>query len=137
MVEREGIYVGNREITERYVGNKLVWGKWIKIGEVYGINAPKLAIRNQASVTIEVPTKNVFISHPRHNSVKTKQVKIVDNYNNRIFYARFVHLVDGYAEDSSAYSIGRGYYVGIDFTTQEEAQQFVNSGNQTYTFYIR
>lgn len=137
MVEREGIYVGNREISERYVGDKLVWGKWIKIGEVYGINAPKLHRRNQASVTIEVKRDDIFISHPRFNMEKTKQVKIVNNYNNRIFYARFVSLVDGYSEDSSAYSIGMGYYVVIDFITQEEAQQFVNSGNQNYTFYIR
>ena len=48
MVEREGIYVGNKEISERYVGDKLVWGKWIRIVEVYGINANKISRRNKA-----------------------------------------------------------------------------------------
>ena len=34
MVEREGIYVGNKEITERYVGDKLVWSKFRYINSI-------------------------------------------------------------------------------------------------------
>lgn len=26
-MEREGIYVGNKEVTQRYIGNRLVWEK--------------------------------------------------------------------------------------------------------------
>ena len=29
MATREGIYVGGHEIIERYVGNRLVWSKWV------------------------------------------------------------------------------------------------------------
>lgn len=137
MVEREGIYVGNREVIERYVGNRLVWGKWIRIGTIYGINAPKQNVINKNVVTIESQYENVFISHPRFNREKTKQVKILDVEHNRTFYAQFTFLANSYRGYSSAYTIGQGYYVVIEFRTQEEARQFVNNGHQTYTFYIR
>ena len=44
MATREGIYVGSKDIIERYVGNKLVWSKWIRIGSVRSINSPNSCI---------------------------------------------------------------------------------------------
>lgn len=35
MATREGIYVGGHEIVERYVGNRLVWEKWVISGVFY------------------------------------------------------------------------------------------------------
>lgn len=35
MATREGIYVGGHEIIERYVGNRLVWEKWVTVGVFY------------------------------------------------------------------------------------------------------
>ena len=32
MATREGIYVGGKDIVERYVGDKLVWSKWVYVG---------------------------------------------------------------------------------------------------------
>ena len=34
MATREGIYVGGREIVERYVGSRLVWEKWVFVKKV-------------------------------------------------------------------------------------------------------
>ena len=36
MKTREGIYFGNREIVERYVGDKLIWEKWKEILVIEG-----------------------------------------------------------------------------------------------------
>lgn len=33
---REGIYVGSREVTQRYVGTQLVWEKRIRVLELFG-----------------------------------------------------------------------------------------------------
>ena len=33
---REGIYVGSREVTQRYVGAQLVWEKRIRVLELFG-----------------------------------------------------------------------------------------------------
>ena len=33
---REGIYIGNKEIKQRYVGTKLVWEKRIRVLELFG-----------------------------------------------------------------------------------------------------
>lgn len=32
---REGIYIGNKEVTQRYVGNQLVWEKRIRVLELF------------------------------------------------------------------------------------------------------
>ncbi|MEL0446347.1 hypothetical protein WKI23_07585 [Streptococcus pneumoniae] len=32
---REGIYIGNKEITQRYVGTRLVWEKRIRVLELF------------------------------------------------------------------------------------------------------
>lgn len=33
---REGIYVGRKEVTQRYVGTQLVWEKRIRVLEIFG-----------------------------------------------------------------------------------------------------
>lgn len=35
MATREGIYVGGHEIVQRYVGNRLVWEKWVIVAVFY------------------------------------------------------------------------------------------------------
>ncbi len=83
MATREGIYVGDREITQRYVGSRLVWEKvkWIYKTEtdvreisVYG-NEITITFR---SVLFE-RTLNVF-RDPFYNRVQTGA-----GDNNRVF----------------------------------------------------
>ena len=35
---REGIYIGNKEVTQRYVGTQLVWEKRIRVLELFAKN---------------------------------------------------------------------------------------------------
>lgn len=35
-MDREGIYVGGREVIQRYVGTQLVWEKRIRVLEIFG-----------------------------------------------------------------------------------------------------
>ena len=87
MATREGIYVGGKDIIERYVGDKLVWSKWIRIGSVRSINSPKSFTSTVASMDINNSSR--FINHPRYGRGRTKKVKIVDNNNNsNVLYLR-------------------------------------------------
>ena len=40
MATREGIYVGGKDIIERYVGDKLVWSKWVYVGNYQNLRTP-------------------------------------------------------------------------------------------------
>lgn len=135
MATREGIYVGGKDIIERYVGNKLVWSKWIRIGSVRSINSPKSFTSTVASMDISNSSR--FINHPRYGRGRTKKVKIVDNNNNsNVFLAKYALIGDKYDSDSG-YLLGLGFYCFIEFETEADKNAFLNNRSSDYTFYIR
>ena len=135
MATREGIYVGGKDIIERYVGNKLVWSKWIRIGSVQSINSPRSFSSTVASMDVNGSSR--FINHPRYVRGKTKKVKIVDNNNNsNVFFAEYAFINSRYDSDSVYYS-GLGSHCFIEFETETEKNVFLNNRSQSYTFYIR
>lgn len=135
MATREGIYVGGKEIFERYVGTRLVWSKWIRIGSVRSINSPKSYNSTVASMDINGSSR--FINHPRYGRGKTKKVKIVDEDNNsNVFFAKYAFMNNQY-ESGGTYLLGSGYYCFIEFETETEKNAFLNNRSSRYTFYIR
>ena len=135
MATREGIYVGGKDIVERYVGDKLVWSKWIRIGSVRSINSPKSYNSTVASMDINGSSR--FINHPRYGRGKTKKVKIVDEDNNsNVFFAKYAFMNNQY-ESGGTYLLGSGYYCFIEFETETEKYAFLNNRSSRYTFYIR
>jgi hypothetical protein len=135
MATREGIYVGGKDIIERYVGDKLVWSKWIRIGSVRSINSPKSFTSTVASMDIN--TSSRFINHPRYGRGRTKKVKIVDNNNNsNVFFAKYALISNRYDSDGG-YLSGLGYYCFVEFETETDKNAFLNNRSSDYTFYIR
>lgn len=135
MATREGIYVGGHEIIERYVGDKLVWSKWIRIGTARSINSPRSL--NSTTVSMDINNSSRFINHPRYGRGKTKKVKIVDeNNNSNVFFAKFAFIGDRYESDG-AYLYGLGDHCFIEFETETDKNVFLNNKSQNYTFYIR
>ncbi len=135
MATREGIYVGGKDIIERYVGNKLVWSKWIRIGSMRSINSPKSL--NSTVASMEINNSSRFINHPRYGRGKTKKVKIVDNDNNsNVFFAKYVSINDWYGANGIRISV-LGFHCFIEFETETEKNSFLNNRSQSYTFYIR
>lgn len=135
MATREGIYVGGHEIIERYVGDKLVWSKWIRIGTARSINSPRSL--NSTTVSMDINNLSRFINHPRYGRGKTKKVKIVDeNNNSNVFFAKFAFIGDQYESDG-AYLYGLGDHCFIEFETETDKNVFLNNKSQNYTFYIR
>ena len=135
MATREGIYVGGKDIIERYVGDKLVWSKWIRIGSVRSINRPRSFSSTVASMDVNGSSR--FINHPRYGRGRTKKVKIVDeNNNSNVFFAKYVFISNRYESDG-IYLSGLGDHCFIEFETETEKNSFLNNRSQSYTFYIR
>lgn len=135
MATREGIYVGGKDIIERYVGDKLVWSKWIRIGYVKSINSPRSF--NSTTASMDINNSSRFINHPRFGRGKTKKVKIVDDNNNsNVFFAKYVFINNWYESDSTPLS-GLGDHCYVEFETETEKNAFLNNKSQNYTFYIR
>ena len=135
MATREGIYVGGKDIIERYVGTRLVWSKWIRIGSVRSINTPKSY--NSTVASMDINDSSRFINHPRYGRGKTKKVKIVDeNNNSNVFFAKYAFTNNQY-ESGGTYLLGSGYYCFIEFETETEKNTFLNNRSSSYTFYIR
>ena len=135
MATREGIYVGGKDIIERYVGTRLVWSKWIRIGSVRSINTPKSY--NSTVASMDINDSSRFINHPRYGRGKTKKVKIVDeNNNSNVFFAKYAFTNNRY-ESGGTYLLGSGYYCFIEFETETDKNAFLNNRSSDYTFYIR
>lgn len=135
MATREGIYVGGKDIIERYVGTRLVWSKWIRIGSVRSINTPKSY--NSTVASMDINTSSRFINHPRYGRGKTKKVKIVDkNNNSNVFFAKYAFTNNQY-ESGGTYLLGSGYYCFVEFETETDKNAFLNNRSSDYTFYIR
>lgn len=135
MATREGIYVGGKDIIERYVGTRLVWSKWIRIGSVRSINTPKSY--NSTVASMDINDSSRFINHPRYGRGKTKKVKIVDeNNNSNVFFAKYAFTNNQY-ESGGTYLLGSGYYCFVEFETETDKNAFLNNRSSDYTFYIR
>lgn len=135
MATREGIYVGGHEIVERYVGDKLVWSKWIRIGTVRSINRARSL--NSTTASMDINNSSRFIDHPRYGRGKTKKVKIIDDDNiNNVFFAKYAFISNQYESDG-VYLSGLGDHCFVEFETETDKNVFLNNRSQNYTFYIR
>lgn len=106
-MEREGIYVGNKEVSQRYIGVKLVWEK-IKLlfnGNVsisYDRNNSRIILSKDFSQNhikaVEISGQNISIS-----SVENKQDKTYITFNESV--AKF--------EQKTGFNQYRSYYGSI------------------------
>lgn len=106
-MEREGIYVGNKEVTQRYIGSRLVWEK-IKLlfnGNIsisYDRDNSKIILNNDFSQstikTLEINGQKISFS-----SVENKQDKTYITFNESV--AQF--------EQKTGFNRYRSYYGSI------------------------
>lgn len=110
---REGIYIGGREIVERYVGDKLVWKKWKFLGS-WTLKAK--GSRLQHAKTISFTFSENKNPESNFDSGEDKPVRI--NYSNK--------------NGSWSMVIVRAYYVDyfygkelvLDFKNPYDADEF-------------
>lgn len=117
---REGIYVGGREIVERYVGSKLVWQKWRFLKRFSNLFYASIYQYNKRQVEISAPYESLKGVTFGTNASKVKVINYT-NYGTEVFYAKSVD-VWGSNTGENNYNDARQIY--ITFNTQEEASDF-------------
>nr|DAE16312.1 MAG TPA: hypothetical protein [Siphoviridae sp. ctKyp3] len=91
MATREGIYVGGHEIVERYVGNQLVWSKWIFVGSFQ--NLPTPSDSGQYLFFNRMANNQTFNTKYRDETkVREVKIRIQSSYNTAYVYAKYVQI---------------------------------------------
>lgn len=134
MATREGIYVGGKDIIERYVGDKLVWSKWVYVGNYQNLRTPS---ESQGYLVFDPIFSNGFNDKYRDES-KVKDVKVrIQHRNNTVttVYAKYAQLYRRYTGEDN-YSIGSSLY--ISFKDDNQRQVFKNnftSGDSLFFYF--
>lgn len=133
---REGIYVGSREIIQRYVGTKLVWEKvTIQFDEILRFTSNRFGSFWRFGST-ERAFIDLGISERRPyglDGIEDCNVLKLQN-SNKIFEVRVVisQRDTGY---STSYQRRYNYQLFVIFKNTDEVQDFIsNKYNETYIF---
>lgn len=133
---REGIYVGSREIIQRYVGTRLVWEKvTIQFDEILRFTSNRFGSFLRFGST-ERAFIDLGISERRPyglDGIEDCNVVKLQN-SNKIFEVRVVisQRDTGY---STSYQRRYNYQLFVIFKNTDEVQDFIsNKYNETYIF---
>lgn len=123
MATREGIYVGDKDIVERYVGDKLVWSKWVYVGYFQNLKTP---YDSQGYLIFDSIGSNGFNDKYRDES-RVKDVKVrIQHRNDTIttVYAKYAQL---YERNTGQDNFIRGNSLYISFKDDNQKQIFKNN----------
>ena len=131
MKTREGIYFGNREIVERYIGDKLVWQKGKKILVCEGKATLNTQDSTKKLISIRYRSGEVSIIHPLSPYLTTNgsEAVIKNSYvllNNKKY--KHVTVIWYHNPDYHLYS---DEILKIKFSSQIEYDEVVNSFTAT------
>ena len=92
MATREGIYVGGKDIVERYVGDKLVWSKWVYVGWFQYLYPPT---ESEDYLVFDITAKGGFFNNNYREENKVNSVKIRIQHSNDTIttvYAKYAYI---------------------------------------------
>ena len=136
MATREGIYVGDKDIVERYVGDKLVWSKWVYVGYFQSLRTP---FDSGGYLIFSVSSADGGFNDKYRDNSRVKDVKVrIQHRNNTIttVYAKYAQLYTRNTGEDN-YSTGKSLY--ISFKDDNQRQVFENnfSNGDSLFFYFR
>ena len=111
MATREGIYVGGKDIIERYVGTRLVWSKWVYVGYYQNLRTP---YDSQGYLIFDSISSSGFNDKYRDES-RVKDVKVrIQHRNDTIttVYAKYARLYDRNTGQDN-YRRGKSLYISF------------------------
>lgn len=135
MATREGIYVGGKDIVERYVGDKLVWSKWVYVGYYENLRTPS---DTQGYLIFDSIVSNGFNDNYR-DEIRVKDVKVrIQHRNNTIttVHAKYARL---YVRNTGQDNFIRGSSLYISFKDDNQRQVFKSNfaNGDSLFFYFR
>lgn len=137
MVTREGIYIGNKEISERYVGSKLVWSKFKFLFTANRLFSLKQFGSNEwtAQISNETQISRDIINNIHGNPPKKLMIKIRRDSVTYTFYASRLTFYHGGSGTDNYSQFNEGMILTFDDTTKrDEFYRFVQQ-NDTLDFY--
>ena len=124
MATREGIYVGGKDIIERYVGDKLVWSKWVYVGYFQNLRTP---LDSSGYLIFNVSSAGGDFNDKYREENRVKDVKVrIQHRNNTItvVYAKYAQLYNRNTGQDNFYT-GKSLY--ISFKDDNQKQVFKNN----------
>lgn len=119
MATREGIYVGGKDIVERYVGDKLVWSKWVYVGYFQNLRTP---LDSQGYLIFSVSSADRGFNTKYREATKVKDVKIrIQHRNNTIttVYAKYAQVYNRNTGQDD-YHTGNSLYISFKDDNQKQ-----------------
>lgn len=135
MATREGIYVGGKDIIERYVGDKLVWSKWVYVGYFQNLRTP---YDSQGYLIFGSIGSKDFNDKYRDES-RVKDVKVrIQHRNDRIttVYAKYARLYDRNTGQDN-FNIGKSLYISFKDDNQKQVFKSNFADGDSLFFYFK
>lgn len=136
MATREGIYVGDKDIVERYVGDKLVWSKWVYVG--YFQNLRNMFDSSQYLI-FSVSSADGGFNTKYREETKVKDVKIrIQHRNNTIttVYAKYAQVFARHTGQDN-YNNGNSLYISFKDDNQKQVFRSNFANGDSLFFYFK
>lgn len=136
MATREGIYVGGKDIVERYVGDKLVWSKWVYVG--YYQNLRNMFDLNEHLI-FNVSSVNGGLNTNYREKTKVKDVKIrIQHQNNTVatVYAKYAELYNRNTGRNN-YNSENSLYISFKDDSQKQVFKSNFTNGDSLYFYFK
>ena len=132
---REGIYVGSREIIQRYVGTKLVWEKvTIQFDEITNFSSSRFGSFETLTSTIMYMDLGTSATWPVGIAPDIQDSNVIKLRNADLIYEVSVRVdrqTIGYYSGRNQYN----YKIIVTFRNEEDQKSFLrNKYNETYIF---
>lgn len=135
MATREGIYVGGKDIIERYVGTRLVWSKWVYVGYYQNLRTP---YDSQGYLIFDSISSSGFNDKYRDES-RVKDVKVrIQHRNDTIttVYAKYARLYDRNTGQDN-YRRGKSLYISFKDDNQNQVFKSNFANGDSLFFYFK
>ena len=134
MKTREGIYFGNREIVERYVGDKLIWEKWKEILVIEGkatLNTKDdkkmlISIRYRSGQVAMRANPFPYIIYENHEAIIKNSYLLLDN-------TKYKHVTI-FSMTSASYGVHSDMIMKIKFSSQTEYDEILKQFDEVNRF---
>ena len=135
MATRGGIYVGGKDIIERYVGTRLVWSKWVYVGYYQNLRTP---YDSQGYLIFDSISSSGFNDKYRDES-RVKDVKVrIQHRNDTIttVYAKYARLYDSNTGQDN-YRRGKSLYISFKDDNQKQVFKSNFANGDSLFFYFK
>lgn len=136
MATREGIYVGGKDIIERYVGTRLVWSKWVYVGYFQNLRTP---LDSSGYLIFSVSSAAGDFNDKHRVESRVKDVKVRIQHRNDTITTVYAKYAQWYNRNTGQDNFLTGKSLYISFKDDNQRQVFKRNftDGDSLFFYIR